>query len=1060
LRVLEKDLARCNKFGLVGYNYFASTPLVVTMSRPSLDVGSGWLALRDTKNPSLGWYFYHKANKKTQFTCPSSLPLLQHLPDVNDLFGLSVYLDGELRTQKPELAGQITPLQSAAEFFARRNRGGEETKTEQEEAKKVVLKIGGEKKEVDPRIEAARSQFGSLFLFESTPSRPTPLSAVAAEPLFGPGSWTHEFSVTGSPTDKAIQAISSSILASAPSFKDDSQVMRDWQSLVTTCLSKPDAIHEGDTLQRLSSLSDLIGLDPGARCAMAYILAAGARFSTFQTSLILNAFDEHSGDSSALIRSVSIFANRYSSQAGQSLVRSGETTKWMTPLLAIIKDAQWRRTLIELSNRASSNFSPDPFLDIAISTIAEGSFSKEVAGAAALAADTSFTESLSTSILSELGLSPAFSRSFSLAPAITSEISALLASFALAKFSERVKKSEQASCYLLDSNFSLRIDGLREELGFGILQKDCTLSSSLSVLPADADVMQEAAAYAPELNVGFTESTVRGVEGEESSSIFDACLQLRKASLHFFIVNGGRDDFFPEMTLGSNSRLENSPLSSAGLSSKDTTVPLSSLLNDINTLTADVSMSGDLSLDSQQIAPNVEMEASSSVLSGDLRIKLNCAKALDNDSVLEVVRALDVLKGAQFDLQMIAELKTRKSEVDALKNSLVSKFVEDVTGDENIQEAALNAKLSHAIDSILLAFALTARTLCNVDVLTLLLHLSMSPSVSLGSSTETVASALSWAINVASVPSVFHDKRRTDIGRIVSNTVFLGSSEAIGMKDSLHPSNQEILKQYEKFGTALIAVNNYTHSKSGLLTKFKKVSTAFPPPDDLENVEDIEAQLCCFGLSHPAIAVGLVHWMKHVSLSMLSQQETQSCARSFPIFARMSVAFCHRWPMTIQVTLDLLKLCLGIQSKMSNEATLVKTTRLSIADSLMSLFESTGFQVLIVQFCIDYCHSGGDIEILRLFVTKICQSLDTSSSTYSLFSYTFATVFSRLLLSIQKRIFVDWDSGTKRSDVMSISRDSDALRNFLFNASLLIKSNYPTVTELKEILVELEKGVV
>jgi hypothetical protein len=116
--------------------------------------------------------------------------------------------------------------------------------------------------------------------------------------------------------------------------------------------------------------------------------------------------------------------------------------------------------------------------------------------------------------------------------------------------------------------------------------------------------------------------------------------------------------------------------------------------------------------------------------------------------------------------------------------------------------------------------------------------------------------------------------------------------------------------------------------------------------------------------------------------------------------------------------------------------------------------------MLIVQFCIDHCHSGGDIEILRLFVTKICQSLDTSSSTYSLFSYTFATVFSRLLLSIQKRIFVDWDSGTKRSDVMSISRDSDALRNFLFNASLLIKSNYPTVTELKEILVELEKGVV
>jgi hypothetical protein len=43
---------------------------------------------------------------------------------------------------------------------------------------------------------------------------------------------------------------------------------------------------------------------------------------------------------------------------------------------------------------------------------------------------------------------------------------------------------------------------------------------------------------------------------------------------------------------------------------------------------------------------------------------------------------------------------------------------------------------------------------------------------------------------------------------------------------------------------------------------------------------------------------------------------------------------------------------------------------------------------------------------------------------------------------------------------MSVSSDSDALRNFLFNASLLIKSNYPTVTELKEILVELEKGVV
>lgn len=1035
------------------------------MPPPSLDIGNGWIAIRDIKSPSTGWYFYRKADKTNQFE-PPPVPFLQHLPDANDLLGVSMFLDSELRSKKPELSNQLTPLQTAAEFFARRTVGGVEKGTSQAEAKKVVLKISGEKKEVDPRIEAARSQFGALFLFDENPTKSAPVSSVVAEPLFGPGSWTSEVYDAGLTFDKSLQAISNAILASAPTFENnDSLLSRDWQSLLVSSLSKPDAIHEGETLQRLSSSAKNLCDNPGARSAIAFLLAAGSRFPTSQTALILDAF-QHSSDSSTLVRSVSIFANRYTSQAGKELVRTVESNKWIPSLLAVIEDAQWRRTLIELSDRSASNLSPDPFLDIAISTIAESPYRKEASGAAALASDIPFFESLSTNLLRELGLTTLISRSKSIAPIISSEISSLLALFSLSTLSDRIRKAKSGFDidHLFGGFLSLRCESIREELGYGILRRDGLLSSSVAVLPADADVMLEAAAYAPELNVGFTESTVRGAEGEESSSVFDACLLLRKASVDFFITNGGRDDFFPivggvghehdafAVLTGPISSL-NSPL--------NTTVPLSSLLSDSSiSLTENASMS----IDSiPETAPGENTKTETDLSSRNNRGTYNCAKPLDNSSILEVLRALDVIKGVQFDLQMISELKARKAEADSLKDESLYKFME-IADEATAQETAFNAKLSHAIDSILLAFAHAARILRQPDVIALLLHLSMCPTVSLGPAIETVASALSWALNVASDDALYEDECRTNIGyveptRLVIGPcgVFLAPKRDYKAQSS---SAHDVMSRYKTFGTSIMEINKFTHAKSGFVDKLKKVSSPFPPPDTLEYIEEIEAQMCMFGLSHPTIAIGLLHWLKQVSFILSSQDDSNTCSRSFPIFARICVAFTHRWPLLIQSTLDLFLIFLNFQVQLSNESGSVKNVRHAVVECLVHLFQSTGFQVHVVQFCIDFCKSGGDVDVLRNLITLMCQSVDCSNTSSSFFSHDFAFAFSKLVLMTQKRIFTEWDSGPKRQDIKSISNNTTSLKNVLLSASRASKQQKKPDDELEVVLREIEKGVV
>jgi hypothetical protein len=1101
---------------LGGFLHFHKTYLTVTLRittkmpppPPSLDVGNGWIAIREITNPSPGWYFYNKAEKKTQRNAPS-IQFLHHILDSEDFFGLAVFLDEEFRKKKPELNNQLTPLLSAADFFARRKGGGggggggtesdvnRKTTTEIKKGSSIVLKINSEKKDIidDPRIDAFRSQFGALLSFETTQTIQnedglTPLSAVA-EPLFGPSSWADENMDIDSTVDKTLQTVSNIILSSAPHFEDESQTLKEW-SLLCSFLSKPDAIYDIDTLQRLASCTDAICLDFSARCAISHLLATGNRFSESQTALIQSAFEEiEDSNALAIIRSVSIFANCYTPQAGQILIRSGELKSCLNILRKVIVNPQWRRTLLELSEKSAVSNTPDPFLDIAVSIISEGLYRKEVAGAAALATNTNFAETLSSDVLVEISSiqqqsSTLLSRSSILMPVLTSEISSLLTSLALNRFSERFVNSfedeehkNQIDDDFINANDSLdttmhttRLKSINEELGYGILRREGALSSSLSVLPADADVMLEAAAYAPELNVGFSESRVNGAEGEESTSIFDACLQLRKISLNFFIDKGARDEFFPTSFVKCGGiDLEISPFSSSSGSitkpvlSNDT-VPLSSFLNDtdLTTQNEDISMGIDAAISEE--GKNEEHQLNNETL----RKLLNIAETLDIKSLTDVLNSLNVLKVAQFDVQMVKELKTKKAEADVIKETAMQRLTTCSTNSENlIQEAALNAKLSHAIDSLLLAFALTARTLRQTDVLILLTHLLLSPTISLGqganrsSAAETVASALSWALNLASDPSLWNDEIRTDIGRPCLQTHALFSPtdtlQAESMLSDLEAKSNVLLAKYEVFGKTILEVNASTNISSGIITKLRNVSSSFPPPDELEFVEDFEASICISGLSHPCIAIGLIHWMKHISFDMLSRGKPQTCARSFPIFARIVVAFSSRWPLLTNTILDLFRVFLHLQAKISGEAANVILIHNVISDSIVDLFISTGFQVPILQFCLYYCYNGGEIEDLRNILSKICKHLTDLNSTSTFMSLDFAIAFSKLVLALQKRIYLTWDSGNKRSDVLSITDNTQTLRKILTNASILLLHRNDS-KDLEDLLREIEKGVV
>jgi hypothetical protein len=816
-------------------------------------------------------------------------------------------------------------------------------------------------------------------------------------------------------------------------------------------------------------------------------LATGIRFLESQTALIQSAFEEiEDSNVLAIIRSVSIFANCYTPQAGQLLISSGEINSWLNILRNVIVYPQWRRTFLELSEKAALSNTPDPFLDIAVSIISEGLYRKEVAGAAALATNTNFAETLSSDVLVEISSiqqQSMFSRSSVLMPVLTSEISSLLTSLALNRFSERFVSFEdkepknQIDDDGINENDSLektmhttRLKSINEELGYGILRREGVLSSSLSVLPADADVMLEAAAYAPELNVGFSESRVNGAEGEESTSIFDACLQLRKISLNFFIDKGARDEFFPTSFIKCGGiDLETSPFSSSSGSitkpvvSNDT-VPLSSFLNDtdLTTQNDDISMGMDATISEE--GKNDEHQSNDE----KLRKLLNVAETLDIKSATDVINSLNVLKVAQFDVQVVNELKTKKAEVDDMKEAAMQRLTTCSTNDENlIKEAALNAKLSHAIDSLLLAFALTARTLRQTDVLILLTHLLLSPTISLGegatSAAETVASALSWALNIASDPSLLHDVIRTDIGRPFLPTRALFSPTGVlqteSMLTDLETISKEVLAKYDVFGKSILALHASTNISSGIVTKLRNVSSSFPPPDELEFVEEFEASMCIFGLSHPCIAIGLLHWIKNISFEMLSRGKPQTCARSFPIFARIAVSFSIRWPLLTNTILDLFRVFLHFQAKISGEAATVKLIHDVTSDSIEDLFIATGFQVAILQFCLFYCNNGGEIEDLRNILSKICKHLTNSSSFSSFISLDFAIAFSKLVLALQKRIYLAWDSGNKRSQVSSITDNTESLRKLLTNASTLLLHRNDS-KDLEDLLREIEKGVV
>lgn len=164
----------------------------------------------------------------------------------DDLHSIAKHLDERYLNDNP--GAQLSPLLPQSEFIAR--------------ARKKVL-------------ESRAKPYNDKYKTFSSMKVAAELADTA---LFGPGTWTHEPADVGPVADRLQLGIAQAIAASVPDTGDDKQAAMDWQILVRDALSKPNAAHETDTLQRLAATSDTIAKNGGARAAVAELLGAGERY--------------------------------------------------------------------------------------------------------------------------------------------------------------------------------------------------------------------------------------------------------------------------------------------------------------------------------------------------------------------------------------------------------------------------------------------------------------------------------------------------------------------------------------------------------------------------------------------------------------------------------------------------------------------------------------------------------------------------------------------------------------------------------------------------------------
>ena len=463
----------------------------------SLDLSSGWIAMRLSDTPSSGWYFYPR-----QASVDVSSASTRHLPleaakgvaaltsfcpggdsDVEDLRAVALALDALLSATKPELAHLLTELLPEADFAERRARRRREAENG-----------GGRADSVSVRRAALCSQFGvlSAMRVELVDASPTGDHGGVFDHalLFGRDMNDARFQ-NDSNLAEAVAAASPPLLSNAfPSF--DAQAAQDWAVLVEACLARPSTLHEKDTLQRLASSSDALGKSRGARAAIAVLLSANASLATayattfcFLLLPLLTIMSDSSkidfGEIAATAsppslnelvarfvsqRTILLFEHHYSFGAGARMLffrlvqgvkrpRGRVSLKWVRSFHAVLLDLSWRRSLLTFSERSAlkdnSGGCGDAFLALA-ARVAARLTQVEACDSAPVADDMRFVTSISSKLI--LGLicvgsdvqiatseSNMVALSDSIYPLLATELDAFLASLALQNLSASVSSA-------------------------------------------------------------------------------------------------------------------------------------------------------------------------------------------------------------------------------------------------------------------------------------------------------------------------------------------------------------------------------------------------------------------------------------------------------------------------------------------------------------------------------------------------------------------------------------------------------------------------------------------
>jgi hypothetical protein len=455
--------------------------------------------------------------------------------------------------------------------------------------------------------------------------------------------------------------------------------------------------------------------------------------------------------------------------------------------------------------------------------------------------------------------------------------------------------SHSQSLWLLSK--TLQLCGVKEHLGEKLLQLKGRLSESLFSLPADANALLEAAAYAPDI-VGAGSVTVEaaGATSEDgggadeswegtrlSRSVFDACAILRRVSLSFYNECKGKHIFSPsEELLFSPTLFELSRDSSYQQVRPESEVM--SLIPDDAPIESPWQPISLVNQGSIEDAKDKGFLADHSATEAFDRhhFSHSVARPLSGDDVRSATSALLILRDFLFNASTVADLEQRRDE--ARLEMREARERASSGGADYLKAIAVSARNVHALDATLLAYALAARTLHQSDVLVFLLHLVFS--LSLGESsglnggrpTEAVCMALSWALQGLEDGGLSQTQRRKELCFVEKVWAASSLSDPTLPFSTSTPASQTasmskitgVFSAKSVWGQAhsrfsLHALGQTLLSCHDLAKLLKQDGASFPA----STVARAEAQLLLSGLSHPAVGAGVIHSF----LSLLTSQK-------------------------------------------------------------------------------------------------------------------------------------------------------------------------------------------